>query len=281
MELQRILFPTDFSEASAEALERAAVLAARTGAQLRIFHCESPHAHAPHQVARQRRELLTEIGRIRRRWPAELQDRSDVVVDTGRSLSAYEGIMADVAEYRPDLVVMATHGGGLFMGSVAEQVVGNAPCNVLTCRLHAQGAWPLGNGRILVPIDFSDDAKRALEAARSIADGSPITLVHVVDAPQPAAPHRHAMRLPFGVDPEVADRIREHLRDWANGPVDAVSVVQGDIRATLLDEIRNHDAALVVVGARHMRTVSQCLLGSTAERLVRDSAAPVLVVRNA
>lgn len=279
MDLQRILLPTDFSEASNEALERAAVLAARTGAQLRIFHCEVHHSHVPHRSARRRREVLAELERVRQGWPSELLDRSDVVVDTGRSLSAYEGIMADVDRYRPDLVVMATHGGGLLMGSVAERIVGNAPCNVLTCRLHAQGTWPMGNGRILVPIDFSDDARRALEAARSIAGASPITLVHVVDAPQASVRDRHSACLPLDLDPALTERISSHLRDWANGPVDAVIVVQGDVRATLLDEIRNHDAAVVVVGTRRIRTVSQYMLGSTAERLVRASAAPVLVVR--
>jgi hypothetical protein len=63
------------------------------------------------------------------------------------------------AESKADLIVMATHGrtglGRLLMGSVAEQVVRQAPCPVVTVRLPfpaerparpASGARPEGAG---------------------------------------------------------------------------------------------------------------------------------------
>jgi nucleotide-binding universal stress UspA family protein len=279
MKLARILFPTDFSEASAETLERVVALAQRSGARLRIFHTEVLHEHDPVRLERQRAELLGRVDAIRCGLPPEAYPGGEIVFDSARAVSAYDGIMQAVESERPDLIVMATHGGGLLMGSVAERVVRHAPCNVLTCRLHAQGNWPAWSGRILVPVDFSDNSRRALDTARSLADGSPITVVHVVDAPRPPTPYHDVVPLPFDVDPGLRERVEAHVREWAAGPVDAISVVQGNVRETLLDECRRHAAVLVVTGTHGLRPPSEWMIGSTAERLTRSCPCPVLTVR--
>jgi nucleotide-binding universal stress UspA family protein len=219
------------------------------------------------------------VDALRRGSPPDATVGGDITFGSARAVSSYDGIMQEVEARRPDLIVMATHGGGLLMGSVAERVVRHAPCNVLTCRLHAQGAWPTWRGRIVVPVDFSDNSKRALETALALADGSPITLVHVVDAPSPPKQYREVVQLPFDIEPALRERVEQHLREWAGASVDAVSVVQGDVREALLDECRRHAAVLVVVGTHGLRAPKEWMIGSTAERLTRSCAAPVLTVR--
>ena len=279
MDLARILFPTDFSEASAEALERAVALALRTGAKLRVFHAEVFHDQDPTRLAAGRAAVLDQVKALRERWKDGAGLQAEIDFESARAVSAYGGIMAEIEAFAPDLVMMATHGGGLLMGSVAERVVRDAKCNVLTCRARAQGNWPLMPGRVLVPVDFSDNSKRALQAARTVANGSPITLVHVVDTPRSSGPYGGAVASPFDADPQLRARIEDHLREWAGEPVDAVTAVDGEVRATLLDECRRLAAVLVVVGTHGVHAPSQWTIGSTAERLTRSCAAPVLNVR--
>jgi nucleotide-binding universal stress UspA family protein len=87
----------------------------------------------------------------------------------------------------PDLVVVGTHGHGaiarLFLGSVAERVARHAPCPVLLAR-------PLIGGeldRIVVGLDGSDSAARALDWVCDRlplpSGGSAIHLLHVITPP--------------------------------------------------------------------------------------------------
>ena len=49
--------------------------------------------------------------------------------------SAYEGILEEVGELQPDLIIMGRHGytglTRLLMGSVTARVIGHSPCHVL------------------------------------------------------------------------------------------------------------------------------------------------------
>jgi nucleotide-binding universal stress UspA family protein len=279
MNVKRILFPTDFSAASTEILERAVALALRTGAQLRILHVEALHERDPARLQKQRDVTLARVDTIREQWPTSLPSGADVAFASEHAVSPFEGIINDIESFQPDVVVMATHGGKLLMGSVAERVVRHAPCNVLTARADAQGQWPMLMGRIMVPVDFSDNSKRALAAARELPGGCPISVVHVVETGPPPQAYREAVRSPFEADPELEARIEAHLREWAGAPVDAVLALEGEVRTMLIDECRRQAAALIVVGAHGHRSVAAWVIGSTAERLTRSCPAPVLTMR--
>jgi nucleotide-binding universal stress UspA family protein len=277
MKLERIFFPTDFSEASNEALDRAVALAAAHGAKLRIFHAER-FGHDADALAARRAEIDERIERLRPR----LRDGTAPEVQYGSVEASDAGgaILGELAKSPPDLVVMATHGGGVLTQSVAEQVVRDAPCSVLTCRRRGRGRWPLEPGRVVVPVDFSDNSRRALDAARAWAgDRCAITLVHVVDTPRHPSLYDRSIVSPFRADPELRGRIEDHLRQWAGEPVDQVIAVEGEVRTALLDECRRVSAILVVIGTRGSHSMPEHALGSTAERLTRTASAPVLTVR--
>ncbi|WP_394741931.1 universal stress protein [Natronococcus roseus] len=139
------------------------------------------------------------------------------------------------------------------------------------------------NRSILVPTDGSDAAEAALERALRFADceGATVHVLSVVDTT--ANPMR------FGVA-EVADldRARTELVD---GIVDACGgrtsgfEVRGAVRrgrptATILEYAEEHGIDLLVVGRTGRGGVAAALLGSTADRLVRQASIPVVVVPN-
>ncbi len=139
MNIQSILFPTDFSHYNDSALEYASTLAAEAGATLHIVHVhdvrdlsaamgEASYLYASTwqeelEAARQRLESIT---------PSVPGVRCERHCLTG---TPDEEIVNLAAEKNIDLIVMASHGrtglSRLLMGSVAEGVMRKASCPVL------------------------------------------------------------------------------------------------------------------------------------------------------
>jgi nucleotide-binding universal stress UspA family protein len=150
---QKIVAPTDFSPASALALDAAALLAKQFGAQIHLLYVYDPALLSPLYVvpgapslaapAQEPRELedraLRELARLRQERLAGV-DEVELVVK--QHTNAAEGIVAYAGEAGADLIVLSTHGrtglAHLLIGSVAERVVRHAPCPVLTMRSHAK-----------------------------------------------------------------------------------------------------------------------------------------------
>jgi nucleotide-binding universal stress UspA family protein len=137
----RILVPVDFSLHSAEAICYAADIARSRGASVELLHVVEPREYVfpegyaiavpdPRDV-----NVETELA------AAENQARAAGVVHVATkqvSGKAASAIVACAKEGDYDLIVMGTHGRTgvehALIGSVAEQVVRNASCAVLTVR---------------------------------------------------------------------------------------------------------------------------------------------------
>jgi universal stress protein A len=145
MEIKRILFPTDFSEESAVALEYAIDMAKHYGAKLYLLHVIYDLARAagwyvPHTSINEmykgiEKEATKEIERF---GLEELRTLKGIERHVLRD-TPHEGIEKFAKENKIDLIVMATHGrkgvGRILFGSTAAHVVRFAPCPVLTVRL--------------------------------------------------------------------------------------------------------------------------------------------------
>ena len=137
--VNRILFPTDFSPSSLHALRYAEELARRFGAELIMLHVDfaltmydlpdAPEPMGRHALDRAM-ELMRKHG-LRVRGICHHGLPADEIVRTA-------------AAERADVIVMGTHGRtGLrhaLLGSVAETVVRNAGCPVMTVRAPAKTA---------------------------------------------------------------------------------------------------------------------------------------------
>ncbi|ELZ08908.1 UspA domain-containing protein [Halovivax asiaticus JCM 14624] len=132
---------------------------------------------------------------------------------------------------------------------------------------------------ILVGIDDSEQAERALEHALSLAETTDAT-VHVVTVVESAG---SPMR--FGIA-EVDDlnEAAESLVDEVVDAYDGQDVdIRGDVRRgkpaeALTEYAADADADLLVVGQRGADGVTGAILGSTADRLARTAAVPVTIV---
>ncbi|AGB39377.1 universal stress protein [Natronococcus occultus] len=133
---------------------------------------------------------------------------------------------------------------------------------------------------ILAPTDGSDAATAALERALELAASLEAT-VHVLSVVDTTS-----NPMQFGVS-EVADLDRtatELVEDVADacddGPIPAIegAVRRGRPAPTILDYAAENGIDLLVVGRTGRGVVAKTLLGSTADRLVRQAPIPVVVV---
>lgn len=134
--LRSILVPLDGSPPSLAALEHAITLAADYEARIDVLHVIPPSDLMGREA---RAEVESEMDAAVNRAKAMVGDRLSHRTVVGDPLRE----IIDHAMQGSDLIVMGTHGrvGRLhsLLGSVAEGVVRNAPCPVLTVRDSSEG----------------------------------------------------------------------------------------------------------------------------------------------
>jgi nucleotide-binding universal stress UspA family protein len=137
---------------------------------------------------------------------------------------------------------------------------------------------------VLVPIDFSEPSLEAIEFALPLLKqfGAELHLVHVFE---PDYPLSSLMAMPLIVpELEVGKRLRRHLKDVAKKygvelRRENIHAVRGRPFEEICRLARDRGIDLIVTATRGNTGLKHLVLGSTAERVVRYSPCPVLVVR--
>lgn len=218
-----------------------------------------------------------------------------------------EALLAAERTLNPSLVVLGARGisgtrsGGdpAGAGSTATSAVRKCRSDVLLVR--GDAARPFR--RILVGIDFSPTSRRALAEAVRIArhDGASLHALHVFNgpwhtlhyrAPTPEADPRfqrqYRTTLEHRLAGLLAEVVSEVAKDVADAPVPAGSarlstgsgiIDQQSVRGTILDQAAAEGADLVVIGRRGRSNLRDLLLGSTAEKVLRELDASLFAAR--
>ncbi len=147
--------------------------------------------------------------------------------------------------------------------------------------------------KIMVPLDGSALAECVLPHVTAIADSvnvKDVVLVRVVNpihlpASVPAAGD-------FGFREQDRLQLEEHRRSTAEAYLKDVgaqlkiedtdishAIVEGKVADSLADYAVNHAVDLIVMASHGRSGVSRWVMGSVAEKMVRSSCVPVLLVR--
>jgi len=148
MDIKKILFPTDFSEGSDNALPYAADMAKHYGAKLYLLYVIHDIAQAtgwyvPHvSMDALYKDIEDNANKeIKKYGVEELRGFKDIERVIVKGIPADE-IIKFTKENKIDLVVIGTHGrkglDRVIFGSTAERVVRDALCPVLSVRLPGQ-----------------------------------------------------------------------------------------------------------------------------------------------
>ena len=150
IKIEKILFPTDFSEHSRHAFSYAMSFAKEYGARLYMLHIVEDVQYLANaymfdvpimpSFADMEQSRLKEMQEFIDREAADSSISIEKMIKHGRP---FIEIIQTARDENIDLIVIATHGrSGLeyvFFGSTAEKVVRKAPCPVLSIRMPGHG----------------------------------------------------------------------------------------------------------------------------------------------
>ncbi|MCW2609202.1 MAG: uspA protein [Cryptosporangiaceae bacterium] len=192
---------------------------------------------------------------------------------------------------RAELLVVGYRGRGGFAavvgGAVHAQVATSARCPVLVARPEAPGAETAPEGPIVVGVDGSVHAARAVafgfeEAARR---GIPLVAVQVWSVPphppngDPTRAATEAAAAERQADAVVTAAVTGIRDEYPGVPVVTELIHGADVEETLVR--RSAAASLTVVGSRGVGGVAGALLGSVGHALIHHAHSPVAIVRPA
>lgn len=278
-----VLVGVDGSKASLVAVDWAARAAAETGRTL--FLClvmQSDHSYwLPADPA------LTD----------ELRGRGEHILRKARdrALSAYPQLhtIFELASGQPaeqlirlagpdDLLVLGSHGLGWFqrlvVGSTCSQVAAHAQCTVVVTRTGEYRS----DGPVVVGVDESEQAHRALEFAFATATrlGRGLHVVHAFTMPPFMPAHGIILMEPPEVAARLAaiDSVDRILAGWSEKYPDVKvrrEVVRGNAGQALVEA--GTGASLVVVGSRGRGGFAGLVLGSVSQHVLASAPCPVAI----
>lgn len=142
-------------------------------------------------------------------------------------------------------------------------------------------------GRVLCPVDFSEHSEHALKHAAAVARwyGAQLRALHVFAIAPPVAmlPPLASPPPVFALTPDDRKQILKHMRQLvtrAGGRDDVELLVQeaSNVANEVLDHAQGWNADLLVLGNHGFSGITRLVLGSVAEKVLRLSKCPVLVV---
>ena len=151
--------------------------------------------------------------------------------------------------------------------------------------LTARQSGMLHNALILVPLDFSDTATKALKYAAALAEEFKAR-IRVLYVMEPASLREFTGAYPHGSDnDELISVCKRKLLasadkcDVRRDLIEDTTVRRGPAYREIVAEAREMGADLIVINTHGNSGLNRLLLGSVAEHIVQHAPCPVLVVR--
>lgn len=289
--LKRILAATDLSAPARHAAERASLISTETGAQLDLIHVAN----------------LAPLERLRQLMGASASDMEQRVLDAARqklsdhvaAIQQRYGVVAGshvvsgsllaelaktVDDVLADLLVCGAKGESLIrsfvLGTTALRLLSTATCPVLVVKQPPHTPYR----RLLVPVDFSPAALRAVQHARCIAPQADIVLLHAFEVPFES--HLRYASVDEGtinhyriIAKQEAMQKLDDLREQAGLSPEgsSVVVVHGDATSRIVEQEQEWDCDLIVMGKHGADLLEDLLIGSVTKHVLAESQCDVLV----
>jgi nucleotide-binding universal stress UspA family protein len=302
MNYQKIVVGIDFSPGSDEALAQGLMMAQRTGAELILAHVTPAFDYPAHLVAAATDEnAISELRKAYSQHIAEernkLQEIRDGIARSGKSVSQViadgypdTGLLKIAQEMRADLLVVGADGRTrlerFILGSVSQQVVRLAECDVLVAR-PKDGKSITRFREVLVAVDFGEHSQRALAKAVKLADKDGLVhALHCLQYPVPFAlgyaPFEGRMTFSAQLAADLERDAHKQFESWTQTlPAGNCALSFYTVRSApalgICDRANGYD--LIVVGSHGRRGVRRFILGSVAETVVRHAPCSTLIVR--
>ena len=142
--------------------------------------------------------------------------------------------------------------------------------------------------KILVPVDFSEQAENALMFALKLGQGKDIEVeaIHIIEYPVGAAIDPVGMTVPTPYDADFLRLLRENaekqmaefLTKFDGFTIPEVIIEMGNPYTAITDAVAGREVDLIVMGTKGSSGFKEFLIGSNAEKVVRLAKCPVITI---
>jgi nucleotide-binding universal stress UspA family protein len=282
----KILFPTDFSPASHNALQHALLLAGAGAAEVVVQHVVGTYFEKHSHFA-----TLFDIHELQKYMDMYTETEMEKIVpkDTEGTVS----FRSVISEGRPaqqiteladkekvDLIVM-----GPAKGAVTGSVIRGSSHPVLSVPSTNGSAAPEKLSRMLVTTDFSDNSKKVIRFAMELKEllDCNVDVLYAIEL-------SNAIR--FGIRQGHFRDAPQKMRTWADNQLKSLIphqyltdssvrrvVEEGPAPDTIAKVSEENDADLIVMGARSHSAAEKFIVGTTTEKVLSRAQRPVLTLR--
>lgn len=289
--LKKIVVGVDFSDCSANALSRAAAISQNNQGELHVIHVidylvltdlKAVYRRNSEEVEAQvcqdmRNRLLQMVAKI----SPDVRPELDVVIG-----SPLDGLIRKVKAVEADLLVLGTRGqgGSEDTGTLAAKAIRKVPASVLLVEPHH--TEPLR--KVVVCIDFSPISDRLVQLAQLVV--APEGSIHLLHAYSPPWEKLHYKAPTPEATPNFREAFKIALEARLESYLEAVPAEKRQLFGFSLREssgaaqgilayLCGHQADLAVLGTKGRTNLRYMLMGSTAERVVRETPCSLLAAK--
>jgi nucleotide-binding universal stress UspA family protein len=294
--LNRILCATDFSDFSNHAIPYGIALAREFKAKLYVSHVidlssAAIYGEAVFALEEQQSRMTSYAQKEMTRLMGQETLDWEPLITVGNPANEIARLAADK---QVDIAIAASHGRSglkrLILGSVTERLMRTLPCPLWVVRSPEPGfvtdaSQAIQIKKILVGCDFSPDSSLAFEYGLSLAQEfqAELHLAHVVEPPlyedlvKPSeSGETFGRQLRKTMQEKLGAMVPEEAQTWCN-PVTALLAGQPHEELAKYAVVNGMD--LIVLGVRGHSLVETLFVGSTTDRVLRNSPCPVLSVQ--
>jgi universal stress protein E len=273
MRFRRILAATALPGSPDPAIENARTLARLTGAELHAFHARYATSGTGDEAS---------APEVQQRLEALAPDAVSAKTAAGRP---YRVISKRASDVRADLLVLGERsrrtGLPTLLGNTADRIVRTArlPC------LLSHGTVPPRPSRLLVAMDQSRNARRAMRVAANLAlgirrhespDDEPI-LIHLLTIGAYATPAGRHMRHGYHQLAPLAEHMSSRMKQFGVRVTHAIraAALPGE---GILEYCSEFDPDIAFMGTHGDSPMMRALVGSVALEVARSLPKPILLV---
>jgi len=283
-----ILAGIDLGPDTEKNLAYTAYFASRTGATIRLLYIIdyllTPPAYLASYIEEEKKRGEEEMARLQVLLSGlELKTESSVML--GR---LHESFMKSIQETSADLLVIG-YKAHLLRPSSSERLIRSLAMPMLVVRgERAEKASPgtVTIRKILCPVDFSENSRKAISMAKAYAGllSADLHIMHVVPShvmkekwEQWINPDKNdSQRFEEGLLSDAASKLSQLTKEF-NIQAEA-EIVQGATGQMVCAAAEEGAYDMIVMGARGLSYLHGVLIGSTTESVLKSSPCPVLIV---
>ncbi len=299
--IKHILVTLDGSKLSEQILPCVAALARGLDAEVTLTHVVNSKA-LPDTDELSHRAFLDQLVESERvRAQAYLRQMATVFTDQGvkSTTDVYVGepaetLISHAEKEQFDLIATSTHGRSgiarMVMGSVADKMLRSTSKPLLLYRPVDEVSPPFANLKaVVIPLDGSDFSEQALPLAVELAQALHLTLMPIrtistasfaFTEPYPLGGTDLSVQLLEAAEQDATSYLDRKVAGFKlKGLAVEPMVAIGEPATQIIDLAASTPGSLIVMTSHGRSGVGRFVLGSVADRVVRTSGSPVVVVR--